>query len=160
MTWTRRHRPIRQQFNASINNVNNAWRMPVFGVGADDEITWQPIDSGGRDMEFQYLSRHERRVILSAFQMSPEELPGWSYLSRGTNNQALSESNNEYQLEAARDVGIRPLLIKQFEDFLNQRILPLIDESLAKLCALKLVGSTPRPRRRSRCDSSRTCPST
>lgn len=130
---------IRQQFNAQINSVNNAWRMPVFGVGADDEMTWQPIDSGGRDMEFQYLADMNARVILSAFGMSPEELPGWGYLSRGTNNQALSEGNNEYKLEAARDVGIRPLLA-QFEDFLNQAILPLFDENIAKDCALKLVG--------------------
>jgi hypothetical protein len=113
--------------------------MPVFGCGADDDITWQPIDNGGRDMEFQYLADMNARVILSAFQMSPEELPGWSYLSRGTNSQALSEGNNEYKLEAARDVGIRPLLA-QFEDFLNQSVLPLFDDTIAKECALKLVG--------------------
>jgi hypothetical protein len=130
---------VRQQFNASINNVNNAWRMPVFGVGKDENVTWQPIDNGGRDMEFQYLSDNTVRVILSAFQMSPEELPGYAHLSRGTNNQALSESNNEYKLEAARDVGIRPLL-QEFENFFNACILPLFDENLAKLCRLSFVG--------------------
>lgn len=130
---------VRQQFNAQINSVNNAWRMPVFGVGTDEDVTWQPIDSGGRDMEFQYLADMNARVILSAFQMSPEELPGWSYLSRGTNSQALSESNNEYKMEAARDVGIRPLLA-QFEDFINQSILPLFDPDLAKKAVLKFVG--------------------
>jgi hypothetical protein len=136
-------RRVRQQFNAQINSVNNAWRMPVFGVGAEDEITWQPIDSGGRDMEFQYLADMNARVILSAFGMSPEELPGWSYLSRGTNNQALAEGNNEYKLEAARDVGIRPLLA-QFEDFLNQAILPLLDENICE----GLRPQARRPRRR------------
>lgn len=130
---------IRQQFNASINSVNNAWRMPVFGIGAEDEVSWMPIDQGGRDMEFQYLMDMNARVIFSAFQMSPEEIPGWAYLSRGTNNQALSEGNNEYKMEAARDVGIRPLLAK-FEDFLNASILPLFDEELAKHCVIKLVG--------------------
>ncbi len=130
---------IRQQFNASINNVNNAWRMPVFGVGSDEDVTWQPIDNGGRDMEFQYLSDNTVRVILSAFQMSPEELPGYAHLSRGTNSQALSESNNEYKLEAARDVGIRPLL-QEFENFFNACLLPLFDPTLAKLCRLSFVG--------------------
>lgn len=80
---------FRQHFQASVNNVNNSWRMPVFGIGANDDITWQAIESGGRDMEFQYLSDNNARVILSAFQMSPEELPGYAHLSRGTNNQAL-----------------------------------------------------------------------
>lgn len=130
---------IRQQFNNSINSVQNSWRMPVFGVGGEDEVEWMPIDQGGRDMEFQYLMDMNARIIFSAFQMSPEELPGWAYLSRGTNNQALSEGNNEYKLEAARDVGIRPLLAK-FEDYLNASILPLFDEELAKLVVIKLVG--------------------
>jgi uncharacterized membrane protein YgcG len=130
---------IRQHFNASINNVNNAWRMPVFGLGSEDEIEWVPIDGQSRDMEFQYLSDSNARVILSAFQMSPEELPGYAHLSRGTNNQALSESNNEYKLEAARDVGIRPLIM-QFQDFINASVFPLLDENLAKICTIKLVG--------------------
>ncbi len=130
---------IRQQFNASINNVNNAWRMPVFGIGPEDEIAWTAIDSGQRDMEFQYLSDTNARVILSAFQMSPEELPGYAHLSRGTNNQALSESNNEYILIAHRDVGLRPL-VSQWQDFLNGTIFPLLDEDLAKICTIKLVG--------------------
>jgi hypothetical protein len=130
---------IKQQFNASINSVANAWRMPVFGVSKDDTITWSPIDNGGRDAEFQYLSDSNARVILSAFQMSPEELPGYAHLSRGTNNQALSESNNEYKLQAARDVGIKPL-IKQWEDFINGSLLPLIDPNLAKLVHVQLLG--------------------
>jgi hypothetical protein len=130
---------IRQQFNASINSVNNAWRMPVFAVGPEEELTWQAIDSGQRDMEFQYLSDTNARVILSAFQMSPEELPGYAHLSRGTNNQALSEANNEYKLEAHRDVGIRPM-IAQFQDFINAVLFPLIDENLAALCVVKLTG--------------------
>lgn len=71
---------ITQQFNASINNVNNSWRMPVFGVGPEDDVTWQAFDAGQRDMEFQYLSDQNARVILSAFQMSPEELPGYAHL--------------------------------------------------------------------------------
>jgi hypothetical protein len=130
---------VKQQFNASVNSVGNSWRMPVFGVDSEADIVWQPIDSGGRDMEFQYLSDTNARVILSAFQMSPEELPGYSHLSRGTNNQALSESNNEYKLEAHRDVGIRPL-IGQFQNFINSRILPLFFPDLAKFCHVKFVG--------------------
>jgi hypothetical protein len=130
---------IRQQFQANINNVNNSWRMPVFSVGSKDNVQFQQIETTSRDMEFQYLSDMNARVILSAFQMSPEELPGYAHLSRGTNNQSLAESNKEYQLEAHRDTGIRPLLA-QFEDFLNTAVFPVMDEELAKLCVIKLVG--------------------
>ena len=130
---------IRQQFQANINNVNNSWRMPVFSVGSKDNVQFQQIETSSRDMEFQYLSDMNARVILSAFGMSPEELPGYAHLSRGTNNQALAESNKEYQLEAHRDTGIRPLLA-QFEDFLNTAVFPAMDEELSKICVIKLVG--------------------
>jgi hypothetical protein len=131
---------IKSKFKASIDSVNNSWRMPIFGIGKNETIQWQQMDStGSRDMEFQYLVDLNAREILTAFMMSPDELPGWAYLSRGTNSQALSEGNNEYKLEAARDVGIRPLCMK-FEDFLNSEILPEIDPSLVGKAAVRLQG--------------------
>jgi hypothetical protein len=130
---------IRAQFIASINGVQNSWKMPVFAVSPDDEVSFQTIDSSGRDMEFQYLSDTNARVIMAAFMISPEEVPGYAHLSRGTNNQALSESNNEYKLEAARDVGLRPL-IGHFESFLNDSLVPLIDPLVAQHCTLRFLG--------------------
>jgi len=50
-----------------------------------------------------------------------------------------SESNVEYQLEAHRDTGIRPLLW-QMQNFINHRIFPLIDAELAKICTFAFVG--------------------
>ena len=131
---------IRLQFNASINSVTNAWRMPVFGMGPEDDISWVSVESSvQRDAEFQFLADSNARTILSAFQMSPEELPGYAHLSRGTNSQALSEGNNEYKLEAARDVGIRPLLMS-IQDFVNDRILPLIAPKLKGRACFAMVG--------------------
>jgi hypothetical protein len=48
-------------------------------------------------------------------------------------------SNSEYKLVAARDVGIRPLLAS-FEDFVNSELFPLIDADLAKQARISLVG--------------------
>jgi hypothetical protein len=130
---------MRLHFQNSINSVKNSHRMPVFGVGPEDSIDWKPIDNSSRDMEFQYLSDSNARVILGAFQISPDELPGYGHLSRGSNSQALSESNNEYKLSAARDVGLRPLL-NDLQDFFNRNILPKIDEDVCKLFALAFSG--------------------
>lgn len=130
---------IRNQFHQSINSVQNSWRMPVFGIGPEDSLTWQPIDTAGKDAEFTYLSDSNARVILSAFQMSPEELPGYAHLARGTNSQALSESNNEYKLTAARDVGLRPL-IADLQDFFNSHIIPEIDYEFSKHYRLVFAG--------------------
>jgi hypothetical protein len=130
---------IRLQFHQSINSVQNAWRMPVFAVGSEDNVEWQSIDIAGRDAEFQYLMDNNARVILSAFQMSPEELPGYAHLARGTNTQSLAEADNEWKLTAARDVGLRPLM-SDIQDFLNKHILPEIDADLAKTHQIVLAG--------------------
>ena len=130
---------IRQQFNNSINSVASSWRTPIFAISEKDKVSWVSIDPTSRDMEFSYLSDNNARAIFAAFHISPEEVPGWNHLSKGNGPQALSESNQEYKLEAARDVGIRPLL-SQFQDFLNHCIFPLIDEDLSKICVLTLAG--------------------
>lgn len=130
---------IRQQFNASINSVEKSFRMPVFSMGVGDSITWQPIDISARDGEFQLLSDMNSKTIFAAFQMSPEEIPAWAGLAKGSASQALSDSNNEYKLEVARDAGLRPLL-SQFEDFMNNALMPLIDPMLAEMCVFKFVG--------------------
>lgn len=130
---------LKQQFQATINSTQNAWRVPVLNVGKEDRVSWQTIDGQGRDMEFQYLFDSNIRIILTAFNLAPEELTGYGYLSKGTNNQALSESNNEYKLEAARDVGIRPLL-SALENFINIKILPLFSQEIAKYFRFKFYG--------------------
>jgi hypothetical protein len=79
------------------------------------------------------------RNIMSAFSMSPDELPGYSHLTRGTNSQTLSESNNEFKLTAARDTGLRPLILK-FQTFFNEILLPIMDPLLAKVCEAKFSG--------------------
>jgi hypothetical protein len=130
---------IKMQFHQSINSAQNSWRMPVFLIGPEDQLNWQPIDVSGRDAEFQYLSDNNARVILSAFQMSPEELPGYAHLARGTNTQALAEADNEWKLTAARDVGLRPL-IADMQDFFNTHIIPEIDPEVAQRFKLVFAG--------------------
>lgn len=80
---------IRQDFVASVNSVNNAFRAPVFGVNPTDDVMWIPMTSNAGDGEFQFLYDQVARNILSTFNMSPDELPGYGHLSRGTNQQML-----------------------------------------------------------------------
>ena len=130
---------IRQDFVASINSVNNAFRAPVFGVDVKDEVEWIPMVSNAGDGEFQFLYDQVARNILSTFNMSPDELPGYGHLSRGTNQQTLSESSNEFKLTAARDTGLRPLILK-FQAFFNEKLLPMIDPELSQICYIQLSG--------------------
>lgn len=130
---------IKQQFNASINSVGNSFRTPIFGVSSEDNVQWLPLNQQKKDGEFQFLYDAVTRVILAAFGVSPDELPGFGHLSKGTSQQTLSESNNEFKLTAARDTGIRPLILK-FEDFLNEKLFPLVDPELAQICKISLSG--------------------
>jgi hypothetical protein len=130
---------IKQQFNASINSVGNSFRTPIFGVSSEDSVNWVPMNQQKKDGEFQFLYDSVARNILSAFGMSPDELPGYGHLSKGTNQQSLSEANNEYKLTAARDTGIRPLILK-FQDFINESLFPLIDPELSQICSISLSG--------------------
>lgn len=130
---------IKQQFNASINSVGNSFRTPIFGVGPEDDVQWVPMNMQKKDGEFQFLYDSVSRNILSAFCISPDELPGYGHLSKGTNQQSLSEASNEYKLTAARDTGIRPLILK-FQDFINEKLLPLIDPELSQICVITLSG--------------------
>lgn len=130
---------IKQQFNASINNVTNSFRTPIFGVSKEDTVQWMQTTPNKKDGEFEFLFDQTTRNILSAFNMSPDELPGFSHLSKGTNQQGLSEANNEFKLIAARDTGIRPLLLK-IQDFLNEKLFPIVDQELSQLCNVVLAG--------------------
>ena len=130
---------IKQQYNASINNVTNSFRTPIFGVGKEDQINWVSTQPQRKDGEFQFLFDQTTRNILSAFNISPDELPGFGHLSRGTNQQAMSEASNEWKLTAARDTGIRPLILK-IQDFLNENLFPIIDRELSQLCNIQLAG--------------------
>lgn len=131
---------IKAQFNASINSVSNSFRTPIFGMGAEDKIEWLSMaGEGAHDDDFQYMCDEVSRNILAAFSISPDELPGYGHLSKGTNSQTLSESNNEFKLTAARDTGLRPLILK-FQTFCNERLFPLIDPMLAKICVISFSG--------------------
>lgn len=130
---------MKLQFNASINNVSNSFRTPIFGIGQQDKVQWVPMVGEGLGDEFQFMYDQIARNILSAFGVSPDELPGYGHLSKGTNSQTLSESNNEFKLTAARDTGLRPLILK-FQNFFNQRLFPIIDPMLSKICKIKFAG--------------------
>lgn len=131
---------LKTQFNASINSVSNSFRTPIFGIGKDDKVDWLPTTGeGASDGDFQFMYDQIARNILATFSISPDELPGYAHLSRGTNSQTLSESSNEFKLTAARDTGLRPLILK-FQTFFNQRLLPIIDPKLARICEVRLAG--------------------
>jgi intein/homing endonuclease len=82
---------VKQQFNASINDVSNSFRTPIFGVNQLDKVEWVTTQATSRDGEFQFLYDQVARNIFSAFGVSPDEIPGYGHLSKGTNQASLNE---------------------------------------------------------------------
>jgi intein/homing endonuclease len=107
---------IKLQFNASVNNVANSFRTPIFGMGLNDSVDWLPFSGEGlHDDAFQFMYDQIARNIMSAFSISPDELPGYSHLSRGTNSQTLSEC-----FDPSTPILTREGLVKA-EDLLGDR---------------------------------------
>ena len=130
---------FRQEFQASINGVQNSFRTPLMGISPTENIEWLSFANDKADDSFEFVYDQIARNILATFQMSPDELPGYGHLSKGSNSQTLSESNNEFKLEAARDSGLVPI-IQHLETFFNQRLIPIIDPILSKIVVLKFAG--------------------
>lgn len=130
---------IRVQMTAHINSAQASHRMPVFALDKESDVQMVPLDSGGRDMEFSYLADLNKRMIFAAFQMSPDEVAALGYLSRGTNSQSLAESNTEWKMTAARDLGLRPLL-NSIEDMVNNKLLPVIEPKYHKYLIFAFEG--------------------
>lgn len=130
---------FRQEFQASINGVQNSFRTPLMGISPTETVEWLSFANDKADDSFEFIYDQIARNILATFQMSPDELPGYGHLSKGSNSQTLSESNNEFKMEAARDSGLVPIL-QHFETFFNQRLIPIIDPILSKIIVLSFAG--------------------
>lgn len=130
---------FRQEFQASINGVQNSFRTPLMGISPSEDIDWLSFANDKADDSFEFIYDQIARNILATFGMSPDEIPGYGHLSKGSNSQTLSESNNEFKMEAARDSGLVPI-VQHFETFFNQRLIPIIDPMLSKMIVLKFAG--------------------
>jgi hypothetical protein len=134
-----RKNEIKEQARKTVIGVSKGNQIPLLTLNSEEKIQFMPTSQNSRDAEWQQMQDANARYIFSAFQISPDEIPGYQHLSRGTNAQALSESNNEFKLLAARDVGIRPILAK-IQDFMNFDILPLIDNSIGDFATFQFFG--------------------
>ena len=130
---------VKQYYNASINNVSNSFRLPIFAVGESDKIQWMSTEPNSKDGEFQMLLEQVSKNIMAAFSIDPEELPAFGYLGQPTNSSALNVSSNENKMTSSKNAGLRPLVI-QMSDFLNNHIFANLDPELFQLCFLSLSG--------------------
>lgn len=127
---------LQRQWNNQITGPMNAWRTPI--LAGIQGVQWVPLTSSNRDMEYAAWQDYILRVLCTAMAISPEEI-GFDYLSRGTEQRTLSESNNEWKITASRDRGLRPIL-GRIESMINEQILPAYSKNFAAKYHFSFVG--------------------
>ena len=127
---------LQAQWNNQITGPLNAWRTPI--LAGIKGVQWVPLTASNRDMEYAAWQDYIIRVMCAALAITPEEI-GFDYLSKGTEQKTMSESNNEWKLEHAKRRGIRPIL-GRIEAIINEEVLPALDEKLAEKYHFTFVG--------------------
>ena len=124
------------QWHSQIIGHQNAWQTPVF-AGAYP-INWIPLNATNQDMEFSMYNDHLLRTLCAIFCISPLEI-GFDYLTRGSQQKSMSESDNLWKIQDSHDRGLRPLLTF-IENLINEDILPKLNAKLAKKYVFCFVG--------------------
>lgn len=110
---------FKQQWQAMINGVMNAWRTPV--VEAD--VDWIDLQKNNRDMEYTSWMEYLIKLACAIFSIDPTEI-GWD-ISRSNGNSGLFESSEADRLQHSKDKGLYPIL-----KFLQRKINKYIVEQI------------------------------
>lgn len=120
---------FKQQWQAMITGVYNAWKTPVMEAGKMDFINLQ---TNNRDMEYSKWNEYLIKVACSVFSINPEEV---GFAGTSSNSSTVFESNNEAKLKHSQDKGLYPIL-----KFLQSRINRYIIDKINPEYCLRFVG--------------------
>ena len=101
---------LRREFHNFANRNDNSATTPV--IAGPVEVSWVPLMSTPKDMEFLITEEHIIRALCSSMQISPEEM-GYGNLSVGQGG--LTSSSKEQQLTQGEERGLRMLLDTVFD---------------------------------------------
>ena len=114
---------FRQQWQAMVSGVQNAWRTPVMEA---DKMEWVDLQKNNRDMEFAKWQEYLIKVSCAIYKIDPAEI-GFP-MSGSSDSQPMFEGNNEARLQYSKDKGLRPLL-KFIQSKINKFIISQLDNS-------------------------------
>ncbi len=112
---------FKQQWQAMVSGVYNAWKTPILEAGKMDFVNLQ---TNNRDMEYGRWIEYLVKLACSIYSINPEEVNFPS--AGGSGASTVFESNNESRLKHSKDKGLYPLL-KFYQARLNKFIVSRID---------------------------------
>ncbi len=110
---------FKQQWQAMVSGVYNAWKTPILEAGKMDFVNLQ---TSNRDMEYGNWIEYLVKLSCAIYSINPEEV---NFTSTGSQN-TVFESNNENKLKNSKDKGLYPLL-KFYQARLNKFVVDRID---------------------------------
>ena len=99
---------FKQQWNAMVRGVNNAWSLPVMvSDSKESSATYTKFDNEFTDMYFAKWMILLTAIICSVYGMDPTEIYAESFHA---GRSSLSGSDTAERLADARDTGLEPLM--------------------------------------------------
>jgi hypothetical protein len=112
---------FRQQWQAMVAGVQNAWRTPVI---ESDKMEWIDLQRNNRDMEFAKWQEYLIKLGCAAYKIDPAEI-GFP-MQGSSDSKPMFEGNNEARLKFSRDKGLKPLL-KMIQFKINKYLINPLD---------------------------------
>jgi len=97
---------FKQQWQAQVAGVMNAWKTPVLEA---DKMEWIDLQKSNRDMEFSRWNEYLIKLTCAIYKMDPAEI-GFPLGGSATQGQSLFEGSNQVRLEYSQEKGLKPLL--------------------------------------------------
>lgn len=96
---------FRQQWQAMVSGVMNAWKVPVM---QSDQMEWIDLQKNNRDMEFARWQEYLIKISCAIYKIDPSEI-GFP-MQGSSDSQPMFEANNEAKLKYSKDKGLKPTL--------------------------------------------------
>lgn len=110
---------FKQQWNAQVSGVNNAWKVPVLAFEEGNGVNFTPLKATASEMQFHEWLSFLVNESAAVYQIDPEEF-GYNTKSGTFNFQGNTSRSDAVRM--SQDRGLRPLLTFFFNK-LNQKIL-------------------------------------
>ena len=107
---------FKQQWQAQIAGVQNAWKTPILEA---DKMDFINLQMSNQDMQFSKWQEYLVKLSCALYKIDPSEI---GFPMSGSSNSGMFEQDRKYKLEYSQEKGLYPLL-KFIQRKLNKYII-------------------------------------